>query len=58
MSDKNEILKKLENASNSTEAFTFLNEDISDLQLSKLTIKNATFQKCNFYVSKFYRLCI
>ena len=55
---KNTILKKLENASGSTESYAFLNQDISDLKLSKLQIKDATFQKCNFYVTAFYRMCL
>jgi len=50
---KKSIIEKLEDASQSIEKMAFVDQDISNLKLTKLTLNGHLFRKCNFYVSKF-----
>lgn len=52
--DKKNIITKLEEASLSNEKTSFLNQDISNLQLKKLNMTGHIFKKCTFYVTSFY----
>ena len=52
--DNKKIIKKLEEASNSNEKTVFINQDISNLRLTKLNMTGHLFKKCSFYVTKFY----
>lgn len=50
---KKSIIEKLQDASQSIEKMAFIDQDISNLKLTKLNLKGHIFRKCNFYVSKF-----
>lgn len=50
----NDIVTKLELASNSIEKQYFINKDITNKKLIKLTLTGHVFRKCNFYASKFF----
>lgn len=50
---KKSIIEKLEEASQSIEKVAFIDQNISNLKLTKLTLNGHLFRKCNFYVSKF-----
>lgn len=54
--DKTKLIEKLEQASNNPEINTFLNHDFSDIKISNINLKENLFNKCNFFVTKFYRL--
>jgi hypothetical protein len=54
--EKRKLIEKLENASYSNERTTFLDKDMSNLQFRRLYLTNINFIRCNFCVSKFYRL--
>ncbi len=46
-----DIIKKLEETSNSNEQSSFIDQDISNKQLQNLYIKEQLFKNCNFYVT-------
>ena len=52
--NKKSIEEKLEEASQSIEKSTFINQDISDKQIKNLTLTSQVFKNCNFYVSSLY----
>ena len=54
--DKIKLIEKLEHASGNPEINTFLNKDFSDIKISNIDLKENLFNKCNFFVTKFYRM--
>ena len=51
MITKEELINQLYDLNNSVETGTFIDEDLSDTNLSRINLSKIIFKRCNFYVS-------
>ena len=51
MITKEELINQLYDLNNSVETGTFIDEDLSDTNLSRIDLSKIIFKRCNFYVS-------